>query len=448
MAGLQAEHRVTIVGAGLGGALLSNYLACSGATIGVYERRPDPRQAGFIGGRSINLAISARGIDGLRRIGLEDEIMPLALPMAGRMIHAPDGDLSYQPYDKDPARCINSISRGGLNQALVEAAERNANVRFHFARRCERVDLDRPAVTFEDESGGRSEVVSDLVIGADGAFSAVRDALRVHGRFDYSQDYLPHGYKELRIPPGRDGGFQMEPRALHIWPRGGYMMIALPNPDFSFTCTLFLPLVGPNGFDQLTGDEAVLAFFERTFRDAIPLMPDLLEDFRDNPTGNLVTIRCNPWHVGNRVALLGDASHAVVPFYGQGMNAAFEDVVALSSVLQELWPGASALRVYSRSRKRNADAIADLALRNFVEMRDHTGSALFRWQKWGERMLHKFVPGYLPLYTMVSFTTIPYADAVARERRQNRWVAGVLGVAGVIVLVLLVLLLYRLLSAA
>lgn len=433
----RSSPRITLIGGGLGGALLATFLGRAGYEVDLHERRPDPQAGQFVGGRSINLAISARGLHALRAVGLEDEILAGAIPMRGRMIHARDGTLHFQPYDKDPTRCIHSIGRGALNQATIAAARQMPNVRVHFDHRCVDVDLDRPAARFlSGESGEPREVESDLLIGVDGAFSVVRRAMQRLDRFDYSHSYLEHGYKELSIPPDAAGGFRMERNALHIWPRQSFMMIALPNPDGSFTCTLFFPFEGPLSFAALRTDEDVRRFFDAQFPDAVPLMPTLLEDYRANPTGSMVTVRCAPWHHEGRVALLGDAAHAIVPFFGQGANAGFEDCTVLDECLRAHAPDwRRVFDEYQQRRKPNTDAIAALALANFVEMRDKTGSATFRMYKRVERTLHRVFPAwYTPLYTMISFSTIPYADAARRARRQNR-VAAWLAAALVVVLV-------------
>ena len=427
---MASQRSVCVIGGGLTGALMANYLARAGWRVDVYERRADPRVAGFVGGRSINLAISERGLDALRRVGLAEPILALALPMRGRMIHDLAGRQTLLPYDKDPARCINSISRGGLNIALLDAAERHGNVRLHFERTCVAIDLEAPAARLRDERTGEELTASaDLLIGADGAYSTVRGVMQRLERFDYSQAYLEHGYKELHVPPTAGGAFQMEPNALHIWPRRAFMMIALPNTDRSFTCTCFWPFAGPNGFERLRTADETRSYFREQFRDAEALMPTLEDDYQRNPTGALVTVRCAPWHFSDRVVLIGDAAHAIVPFYGQGMNAGFEDCVELDHCLRGC-AGArgaaselgAALAEYSRRRRPNGDAIADLALRNFIEMRDHSGKRMFRLKKAVERSLHEWWPGYTPLYTLISFTTVPYAEAAQRARRQDRGV--------------------------
>ncbi len=413
----------TLIGGGLAGGLLATYLGRAGYSVDLYERRPDPGAGNFVGGRSINLAVSTRGIDALQRVGLSDEILKTAIPMRGRMIHGPRGDLHFQPYDKDPSRCIYSIGRAVLNQVTLEAAQKLPNVHVHFNHRCTDVDLDRPAAQIlNTETNQTIETEGDVIIGVDGAFSAVRRAMQRLDRFDYSQDYLRHGYKELTIPPTADGGFRMERNALHIWPRHSFMMIALPNPDGSFTCTLFWQFEGAESFATVRGDEAVRRFFDREFPDAVPLMPTLLEDFNAHPTGSMMTVRCRPWRHADKVALVGDAAHAVVPFYGQGMNAAFEDCIVLDECLRRHAPNwEQAFAAYETARKPNMDALADLAIANFVEMRDQTASRAFRWRKKIERTLHRLLPGwYTPLYTMVSFTRTPYAEAVERGRRQDR----------------------------
>lgn len=419
----------TIFGAGLSGALLAARLARLGHRVDLYERRPDPRVAGAEGGRSINLALSARGLHALSQLGLADEVMRHAIPMRGRMIHPLSGEQAFQQYGATGREAINSVSRAGLNIALLNAAEREPGVRIHFGKRCVGVDFDRrEAQVLDGASGAREAVRFDTAIGADGAFSAVRAAMQVRERTDYSQTYESHGYKELTIPPAEDetgdhGRFRLAPNALHIWPRRSYMMIALPNEDGSFTCTLFAPYEGVDGFESIRTGADVRRYFETRFPDAVPLMPTLEEDFLHNPTGSLVTVRCWPWAVGDAAALVGDAAHAVVPFYGQGMNASFEDVVALCEAVQRR-PGdlARAYDEYQRERKPNADAIATLAVQNFVEMRDKVGSRAFRWRKeWENRLARWFPEAFKPLYTMVSFTTIPYAEAVARvERREER----------------------------
>ncbi len=411
-----------IVGAGLAGALMALYLGRAGKRVDLYERRPDQRVAGAIGGRSINLALSVRGIHALRETGVADDILRSAIPMRGRMIHPRDGELAFQPYDKDPQRCINSISRAGLNMALLSAAERCKGVRIRFDCRCIDADLDAPSATLIDGKSGESfTAAGQVLIGADGAFSAVRGAMQKLDRFDYQQSYLAHGYKELHIPPGDGGAHRLERNVLHIWPRRAYMMIALPNIDGSFTCTLFWPFEGPGGFAALQTPDQIRDYFEREFPDAVPHMPTLVEDYQSNPVGSLVTIRCGPWHYRDRVVLLGDASHAVVPFYGQGMNAAFEDCSSLAACLTRFPDRAKAFEIYYRERKENADALADLAIANFLEMRDHSGKASFRARKAIERNVHRLLPWwYTPLYTMVSFTRVPYAEAVRRSRRQNR----------------------------
>ena len=415
--------RVSIVGAGLGGALMAAYLGQAGFPVEVYERRPDPRVGPVAGGRSINLAISVRGIHALREVGVADEVLRMAVPMRGRMIHGLGGELTFQPYGVCDEECINSVSRAGLNLALVSAAEHCPNVRMHFDHRCTGIDLETGAVELCNGSSGEAlRAEGDLVIGGDGAFSAVRASMQRLDRFDYSQDYLEHGYKELSIPAKPGGGFMLEPNALHIWPRRSFMMIALPNIDGSFTCTLFFPHEGPESFAALRTEADVLRFYEATFPDAVPLMPTLCEDFFGNPTGSLVTVRCGPWHYRGKVVLMGDAAHAVVPFYGQGANAAFEDCTVLNQCLRD--HGSDWGRAFERFyalRKPDADALADLAIANFIEMRDHTGSKVFLMKKKAEKLLHRLFPHwYVPLYTLVSFTRTPYAEAVHQARVQNR----------------------------
>jgi len=436
--------KFVLIGSGLAGGLMAAYLGRRGYEVELYERRGDPREGNIVGGRSINLALSTRGIYALEQLGIADEVLRHAIPMRGRMIHDKSSTLHFSPYDRDPNKFINSIGRAALNTTVIEAAQRYPNVRVHFNHRCTEVDLEQAIAHFEISSARAAvsaatpqKIVrahSDAVIGVDGAFSTVRLSMqrKIPG-FTYDESYLAHGYKELTIPPRADGSWQMEKNALHIWPRKSFMMIALPNPDGSFTCTLFWEFEGPRSFATTTTDDSIRRFFEEEFPDAVPLMPALLEDFKTNPTGSLVTIRCAPWFFKDKVALVGDAAHAVVPFYGQGMNAAFEDCVVLDKCLAEFPQDRHrAFAEYFSRRKENTDALADLAIENFIEMRDKTASRVFRAKKKLDHLLEGLLPGiYLPLYTMVTFTRIPYAKAARRAQLQDRIVCGtvLLGVA-------------------
>ncbi len=421
-----------LIGSGLAGGLLAAYLGRRGYEVDLYERRADPCEGNMVGGRSINLALSTRGIHALQQIGIADEVLKHAIPMRGRMIHPAGAGARtiFAPYDVDPNKHINSIGRAALNTTVIEAAQRYPNVRVHFNHKCTGVDIDSAtAHLLNDASPARTSTTQpitasgDAVIGVDGAFSAVRQSMQLKiDDFQYDESYLAHGYKELTVPPGQNGSWQMEKNALHIWPRKSFMMIALPNPDGSFTCTLFWEFEGPRSFATTKTDDDVRRFFNEEFPDAVPVMPALLDDFKNNPTGSLVTIRCAPWFYKDKVALVGDAAHAVVPFYGQGMNAAFEDCVVLDECLAEFPQDRQrALAEYFRRRKENADALADLALENFIEMRDKTASRTFRAKKKLDHFLEAALPGiYLPLYTMVTFTGIPYAEATRRARLQDR----------------------------
>jgi kynurenine 3-monooxygenase len=414
--------KFVLVGSGLAGGLLAAYLGRRGFEVDLYERRADPREGNIVGGRSINLAISTRGIHALEQIGIAGEALRPAIPMRGRMIHDKSGALHFAPYDVDPKKCINSIGRASLNTAVIEAAQRYPNVRVHFNHKCTDVNLAEPICHLENETG-KLTVRGDAVIGVDGAFSAVRASMQRNiDNFQYDESYLAHGYKELTIPPAPDGSWRIEKNALHIWPRKSFMMIALPNPDGSFTCTLFWEFEGPRSFATTKTDDDVQHFFDEEFPDAIPLMPTLLEDFKNNPTSALVTVRCAPWYHRDRICLLGDAAHAVVPFYGQGMNAAFEDCVVLDECVEKFANDREhAFAEYFSRRKENADALADLAIGNFIEMRDKTASSTFRTKKKLDHLLEAALPGvYLPLYTMVTFTRIPYAQAARRARLQDR----------------------------
>ena len=426
--------KFVLIGSGLAGGVLAAYLGRRGYEVELYERRADPREGNIVGGRSINLALSTRGIYALEQLGIADEVLRHAIPMPGRMIHDKSGDLHFSPYDRDPRNHISSIGRAALNTTVIEAALRYPNVRIFFNHRCTGVELTKPAACLETGTG-RVTARGDAVIGVDGAFSAVRQSLQKQvSNFEYDESYLAHGYKELTIPPAPDGPWRMEKNALHIWPRKSFMMIALPNPDGSFTCTLFWEFKGPRSFESTTTDDDIRRFFDEEFPDAVPLMPTLLEDFRENPTGSLVTIRCAPWFYRDKVALLGDAAHAVVPFYGQGMNAAFEDCVVLDECLAAVPENrANAFAEYFQRRKENADALADLAVANFIEMRDKTASKTFRAKKKLDHFLEAVLPGfYLPLYTMVTFTRMPYAAAARRARFQDRFIYAALALLGLL----------------
>jgi len=423
--------KFVLIGSGLAGGLLAAYLGRRGYEVDLYERRGDPREGNMVGGRSINLALSTRGIHALEQAGIADEVLKHAIPMPGRMIHEKSGSLHFAPYDVDPNKHINSIGRAALNTTVIEAAQQFSNVRVHFNHKCTEVDLETATAQLLNTSTSQPITASgDAVIGVDGAFSAVRQSMQLKiDNFQYDESYLAHGYKELTVPPGPSGSWQMEKNALHIWPRKSFMMIALPNPDGSFTCTLFWEFEGPRSFATAKAEDDVRRFFEEEFPDAVPLMPNLLEDFKTNPTGSLVTIRCAPWFYQDKVCLVGDAAHAVVPFYGQGMNAAFEDCVVLDECLQQFPQDRhSAFAQYFKRRKVNADALADLALGNFIEMRDKTASKTFRAKKKLDHLLEAAVPGiYLPLYTMVTFTRIPYAKAARRARIQDAIIYAAIG---------------------
>lgn len=414
-------ERITIAGAGLVGSLLGIMLAKRGYNVEIFERRPDMRAANISAGRSINLAMSDRGLRALEIAGLADDIRKIAIPMKGRMIHSDTSTTAYQAYGVGD-QAINSVSRGDLNKELMTLAE-NHGVKIHFSMRCVDVDLATATSVYEHaETGERITSQADVLFGADGAFSAVRARMQPTDRFSYSISYLDHSYKELVIPPAEDGGFRLDKNALHIWPRHSYMMIALPNIDGSFTCTLFLAHKGSPSFAELTTPEDVQRFFNKNFPDAVPHMPTLIEDFFSNPESSLATVRCSPWVMNDRVALIGDAAHAVVPFYGQGMNCGFEDCRVLMDCLDDAngaW--SPALKLYEQFRKPDANAIADLATENFVEMRDKVADERFLRRKKIEGHLASRYPNkFIPLYTLVTFSDhVPYSEAQRIGREQD-----------------------------
>lgn len=425
------KEKIVIVGAGLVGSLWAVLMAKRGYKVEVYERRGDMRAAGFVGGRSINLAMSTRGWRALEKAGVADKIRKDALPMRGRMMHSTEGDLAFQPYGKED-EAIYSVSRGGLNLELITAADSYPNVRFHFDFKCKGVDFETNTVEFFNYKTKKiRKVKADFIFGADGAYSGIRGSMQKTPRFNFQQNYLKHGYKELTFSPTASGEHAMDTESLHIWPRGTFMLIALPNPDGTFTGTLFMPYVGDPGFDDIHNDEDVLKFFKKYFPDAIPMMPELYDDFRENPVGDLVTMRCDPWQVGN-VLLMGDSSHAIVPFYGQGMNSGFEDCSILDEMADEYKEDWSVIfKKFSDSRPKDANAIADLALRNFIEMRDSVGNPKFLLRKKIAGHLHKNHPEFLPVYSMVSFSNLPYSQALAETVRQDKMFEEILAIENI-----------------
>ena len=414
---------ITLVGAGLAGSLLAIFLARRGHRVTLLERRPDPRKTATSAGRSINLALANRGISALEEIGVMESVRPALIPMAGRMLHDEEGRLRLIPYGNKPHEVIYSVSRAGLNALLLDAAESTGRVSIRFDATVSGLDFaDRRVRFFAGDDREPQATPYDVLIGTDGSASAVRAAILERTGGQYDEEPLGHGYKELSIPAADGGGFRMEKNALHIWPRGEYMLIALPNVDGSFTVTLFLPNQGEESFQALTTPEAVSALFQRRFADAIPLMPRLGEDFFENPTGHLETIRCKPWSFEDHALVLGDAAHAIVPFHGQGMNAAFEDCSAFDRCLGGPdRPWSEVFADFERRRRPDTDAIADMALENYVEMRSTVREPKFQLKKDLSFRLEERHPGrFIPRYSMVMFHTIPYAEAKRRGAIQEK----------------------------
>ena len=416
------NQHIIIVGAGLCGSLLALNLAKKGYRISLFEKRGDMRKELVDSGRSINLALSDRGLKALRLVGLEDRMRKECIPMRGRMIHSVAGDLRFSSYSGRERDYINSVSREDLNRILLEEADVHDHVNLHFNTTCTRIDFDSKTIFF-NKDGEEINISGDLIIGTDGAGSRVRREMLAQIKDENKQDqsvFLTHGYKELEIPPAADGQWRIEKNALHIWPRGTFMLIALPNLDGSFTVTLFLPYEGENGFSDLDSDDKIIQFFERYFADAMPHMPDLIEDYHRNPTGKLGTLKCYPWQHNGQVVVMGDAAHAIVPFYGQGMNASFEDVVVFDSCLEEGSTWKEVLELFQHRRKADADAIADLALDNFYEMRDHVANESFIKKRQIEMDLEQKFTSYYSKYSMVTFKEdMPYSEAMEKGRKQD-----------------------------
>jgi len=420
-----SPEKVTLIGAGLTGPLLAILLRQRGLGVDIYERRPDMRRVRMSAGRSINLALSTRGIHALRQAGLWERMRSIIIPMRGRMMHSVAGELTFQPYGKDETEVINSISRAQLNITLMNAAEERGAA-IHFNQRCTGYDLKTGVVRLRDESTGEeANLETDTLVGCDGSASAIRTEMLKLSRFNFSQQYLDYGYKELTIPDGTKGEHGLDKNALHIWPRGNHMLIALPNIDGTFACILFLPFEGKDSFTNLTTRTTVVQFFEDRFPDALRLMPELADNYAANPTGTMVTVKCSPWHVGGGSLLLGDAAHAIVPFFGQGINCGFEDCSCLAELLDRQgtnWPLVFA--EFEKERKVNTDAIADMAIENFTEMRDRVADARFLLRKKVELALEAKYPAlFVPKYAMVTFHRIPYSVALTRGATQDLMLA-------------------------
>ena len=415
------QQSINIVGAGLAGALLAVLLARRGFKITLYDRRPDPRETAAVGGRSINLALAARGIRALERAGVMERIRPLLIPMRGRMVHDLQGSATLQPYGQREHEVIYSVGRAALNRVLIEEAARYNTVTMRFNQTCIAAAPDRNTLRFRSATPTEREYDTPLTptIATDGAGSAIRMSLAASSHATVREDWLDHDYKELTIP-AQTASNVLDTNSLHIWPRGGFMLIALPNTDGSFTATLFLARTGPNSFASLPDAADVTAFFQKEFPDVIPLMPNLAHDFEANPQGQLGTVHLTPWHVGGKVLLLGDAAHAIVPFHGQGMNAAFEDCAVLDSLLDRHADWEPLFAEFSASRRPNTDAIAQMALENYTEMRDTVLDAGFVRQKAIAMDLERRYPDrFIPRYSMVMFhPEIPYADALRRGNVQ------------------------------
>lgn len=426
---MENNKKAIIVGAGLVGSLWAVYLSKAGYAVTIYERRPDIRKADISAGKSINLALSVRGWKALDAVGVGDEIRAFALPMYGRMMHDVKGNLTYQQYGQED-QAIYSVSRGKVNAKMMDVAEKYGNATIHYNHECVGVDLEKGIVTLKNQLTG--ELFTDaanVVFGADGAFSAVRyNSMQRLDRFQYSQNYISDGYREILLPANEDGSYKMDINALHIWPRGRFMLIALPNEDGSFTCTLFMPHTGDqNAFDKLNSKEAVNNFFKTTFPDFFEMMPNIADAWEDHPLSSLAIIRCFPWTHGV-TALIGDAAHATVPFYGQGMNAGFEDCTVLHELMikhNENWP--AIFEEYSNTRKADGDALQDLSLGNYIEMRDLVGDPEFLLRKKIEAKFSKLYPEkWMPLYSQVTFSTIPYSVAFKQGQVQSKIMAEVM----------------------
>lgn len=415
------KNEISILGSGLIGSLLSIYLKKRGLDVHVYEKRADNRKGEYKEeGRSINMALSDRGWKALEKAGLKEKVLPLTIPMYGRKIHDEHGNTSFMPYGKE-GQAIYSISRGKFNHLLMDEAEKEG-VQIHFEHKIEEVDLRINELRVNNPVNGSETISSEVIIGADGAYSSLRNAMLKQVRFNYKQEYISHGYKELSIPATKEGEFAMDPNALHIWPRGSFMLIALPNPDKSFTCTLFLPFQGERvSFENIRDEKDIKGIFQNYFHDAFLLMPNLVKEFFGNPTSSLINIECYPWML-NKAMLIGDASHAMVPFYGQGMNCGFEDCYILDGLIDKIGTTAWELvfAKFQKIRKPDTDAICQLALENFEEMKNEVADPKFLVRKNIEARLHSLYPKeWVPLYTMVTFSDMPYSEAYAQGKLQE-----------------------------
>jgi kynurenine 3-monooxygenase len=425
--------KILITGGGLVGTLLAMYLSKRGNEVDVFERHPDLRQASIRSSSSINLTLCERGLKSLAGVGLGREIYDLAIPAYGRLIHSQEGELTYQPYGNNQ-EAIYSISRSDLNIALIDFAERHFDINFHFNKKCVGLNLNTLTAQFEDTMDKRvSSEQADIVFGADGAYSAIRFQLQKTNRFNFSQQYWEQGYKELKIPPTADGKWALEKNVLHIWPRGNYMLIGFPNRDGSFTCALHIPFEGELSYESIKTEADLRSFFEEAFPDVVERIPNLVEDFFSRTLNSMVTVRCNPWSFNDRVILIGDAAHAIYPSYGQGANAGFEDCATLDRCIEKYGQDWQAVfREYEKVRKPNTDAIADLCIEHFIEIRDLVGDPQFLLRKQIERKLNQLSPErYASLYSMITFTCLPYTEARRIDREQSVLVDKIMNIEGI-----------------